>query len=64
LGARAVMVGRAYAYGLGAAGAAGVSRAIEILRADLIRTLKLLGCASIADLDQPFVQVPPDWLRK
>jgi L-lactate dehydrogenase (cytochrome) len=64
LGARAVMVGRAYAYGLGAAGGAGVTRAIEILRADLIRTLKLLGCASIADLDQSFVDVPADWLRK
>jgi L-lactate dehydrogenase (cytochrome) len=64
LGARAVMVGRAYAYGLGAAGGAGVTRAIEILRTDLIRTLKLLGCASIADLDQSFVDVPADWLRK
>jgi isopentenyl diphosphate isomerase/L-lactate dehydrogenase-like FMN-dependent dehydrogenase len=63
LGARAVMIGRAYAYGLGAAGGAGVSRAIEILRADLIRTLKLLGCASIAHLDRSFVQVPADWLR-
>src|SRR5213083_1256908 len=63
LGARAVMIGRAYAYGLGAAGAAGVTRAIEILHADLIRTLKLLGCASIADLDPSFVQVPADWLR-
>ena len=52
LGARAVMVGRAYAYGLGAAGGAGVARAIEILRADLIRTLKLLGCPSVAELDQ------------
>jgi L-lactate dehydrogenase (cytochrome) len=63
LGARAVMVGRAYAYGLGAAGEAGVTRAIEILRIDMIRTLKLLGCASIAELDQSFVDVPPDWLR-
>jgi len=63
LGARAVLVGRAYAYGLGAAGEAGVTRAIEILRADLIRTLKLLGCASIADLDQSFIDVPRDWLR-
>jgi isopentenyl diphosphate isomerase/L-lactate dehydrogenase-like FMN-dependent dehydrogenase len=43
LGARAVMVGRAYAYGLGATGGAGVARAIEILRTDLIRTLKLRG---------------------
>jgi isopentenyl diphosphate isomerase/L-lactate dehydrogenase-like FMN-dependent dehydrogenase len=62
LGARAVMIGRAYAYGLGAAGEIGVARAIEILRADLIRTLKLLGCASIADLDRSFIDVPPDWL--
>jgi isopentenyl diphosphate isomerase/L-lactate dehydrogenase-like FMN-dependent dehydrogenase len=64
LGARAVMVGRAYAYGLGAAGGAGVARAIEILRADLIRTLKLLGCASVAQLDRSYVDVPADWLRK
>src|SRR6266446_1595682 len=64
LGARAVMAGRSYAYGLGAAGGAGVARAIEILRSDIIRTLKLLGCASVADLDQSFVDVPADWLRK
>jgi L-lactate dehydrogenase (cytochrome) len=62
LGARAVLVGRAYAYGLGAAGEAGVARAIEILRTDLIRTLKLLGCASVGDLDQSFTDVPADWL--
>jgi len=61
LGARAVMVGRAYAYGLGAAGGAGVSRAIEILRADLLRTLKLLGCPSIAELDRSYVDVPANW---
>jgi L-lactate dehydrogenase (cytochrome) len=64
LGARAVLAGRAYAYGLGAAGGAGVARAIEILRTDLIRTLKLLGCASIADLDRSFVDLPEAWLRK
>ena len=62
LGARAVLVGRAYAYGLGAAGGAGVARAIEILRIDLIRTLKLLGCSSLAELDRSFVDVPADWL--
>ena len=58
LGARAVMVGRAYAYGLGAAGGAGVARAIEILRSDLVRTLKLLGCPSIAELDRSYVDMP------
>jgi isopentenyl diphosphate isomerase/L-lactate dehydrogenase-like FMN-dependent dehydrogenase len=64
LGARAVMVGRAYAYGLGAAGGAGVARAIEILRNDLVRTLKLLGCASIAELDRSYVDAPAQWLEK
>jgi len=64
LGARAVLVGRAYAYGLGAAGRAGVARAIEILRADLIRTLKLLGCPSVVDLDRSYVDVPGDWFWK
>jgi len=64
LGARAVLVGRAYAYGLGAAGGAGVTRAIEILRTDVERTLKLLGVASTAALDASFVDVPADWLRR
>jgi isopentenyl diphosphate isomerase/L-lactate dehydrogenase-like FMN-dependent dehydrogenase len=57
LGARAVLVGRAYAYGLGAAGGAGVTRAIEILRSDIVRTLTLLGVASTAGLDGSFVDV-------
>jgi len=61
LGARAVLVGRAYAYGLGAAGGAGVSCAIEILRADVIRTMKLLGVRSIADLNRSYVDV--SWER-
>jgi len=55
LGARAVLVGRAYAYGLAAAGEAGVTRALDILRADMERTLKLLGCAAISQLDRSFV---------
>src|SRR5579863_5268283 len=61
MGARAVLVGRAYAYGLAAAGAPGVTRAIAILRADLERTMKLLGCASISELDQTYVDLPRDW---
>ena len=61
LGARAVLCGRAYAYGLAAAGEAGVNRAIEILRADLDRTLRLLGCPSIAELDRSYVNVPKTW---
>jgi L-lactate dehydrogenase (cytochrome) len=63
LGARAVLSGRAYAYGLGAGGEAGVARAIQILRADLVRTLKLLGCASVGELDRSYVEAPPAWLQ-
>jgi isopentenyl diphosphate isomerase/L-lactate dehydrogenase-like FMN-dependent dehydrogenase len=61
MGARAVLCGRAYAYGLAAAGEAGVDRAIEILRTDLERTLRLLGVASVAELDRSYVNVPGGW---
>jgi hypothetical protein len=40
-----------------------VSRAIEILTADLNRTLRLLGCASLADLDPSMVEVPFDFAQ-
>jgi L-lactate dehydrogenase (cytochrome) len=62
LGARAVLIGRAYAYGLGAAGEAGVTRAIQILRSDIIRTMKLLGCGSAAKLNQSYVEIPESWV--
>jgi L-lactate dehydrogenase (cytochrome) len=60
LGARAVLIGRAYAYGLGAAGTAGVRRALEILRADVERTLQLLGCSAVAKLDQSYLNAKRD----
>jgi isopentenyl diphosphate isomerase/L-lactate dehydrogenase-like FMN-dependent dehydrogenase len=63
LGARAVLCGRAYAYGMAVAGEAGVTRAIEILRADLERTLRLLGCPSMTKLDRSYVNVPASWLN-
>lgn len=61
LGARAVLCGRGYAYGLAAAGQAGVTRALQILRADVERTLRLLGCPSIAALDGSYVDLPASW---
>jgi isopentenyl diphosphate isomerase/L-lactate dehydrogenase-like FMN-dependent dehydrogenase len=61
LGARAVLVGRAYAYGLAAGGDAGVQRAIEILETDFIRTMKLLGVSSVAALNRSFVELPGSW---
>jgi isopentenyl diphosphate isomerase/L-lactate dehydrogenase-like FMN-dependent dehydrogenase len=55
LGARAVLIGRAYAYGLAAAGGPGVTRAVDILKSDIVRTMKLLGCDSVAKLDRSYV---------
>jgi len=59
LGAKAVLLGRGYAYGMAAAGDAGIERAIEIFRADIIRTLKLLGCSSISQVDSNYVTTRP-----
>jgi L-lactate dehydrogenase (cytochrome) len=56
LGARAAMIGRAYLYGLGAAGQPGVERVLEMLAADVRRTMALTGCRSMAD-------VTPDLVR-
>jgi len=63
LGARAVLIGRAFAYGLAAAGYPGVVRALEILHADADRTLRLLGCPSVAALDSSYVDFPSHWRR-
>jgi isopentenyl diphosphate isomerase/L-lactate dehydrogenase-like FMN-dependent dehydrogenase len=61
LGARAVLIGRAYAYGMAAAGQPGVTRALQILRVDLERTLRLLGCPSVQNLDASYITVPHYW---
>jgi L-lactate dehydrogenase (cytochrome) len=49
-GARAVLVGRAYLYGLMAGGERGVDRAGAILRTEALRTMRLLGVISVAEL--------------
>jgi L-lactate dehydrogenase (cytochrome) len=56
-----VLIGRAYAYGLAAAGEAGVARAIQILKADVERTLRLLGCSSVHQLDASYIEFRPEW---
>jgi L-lactate dehydrogenase (cytochrome) len=56
LGARAVLIGRAYGWALGAAGGPGVARAIAILKADLVRTMRLLGCRSMGALDAAYIE--------
>jgi L-lactate dehydrogenase (cytochrome) len=55
-GARAVLVGRAYLYGLMAAGEPGVQRAADILRAEVVTTLALLGVRSVSDLRRDHVR--------
>lgn len=49
-GADACLVGRAYLYGLMAGGERGVARAVDILRAEIVRTMQLLGVRTIAEL--------------
>ncbi|MDI1345850.1 MAG: alpha-hydroxy acid oxidase [Pseudolabrys sp.] len=51
LGARACLIGRAYVWGLGAGGQAGVAKAIDILRNELSVTMALTGVGRIADID-------------
>ncbi len=52
LGAKAVLIGRAYAYGLGAAGEAGVAHAFALLRDQIEHTMRHLGRSSVAELDR------------
>jgi L-lactate dehydrogenase (cytochrome) len=56
LGARAVLIGRPYLYGLAVGGRAGVERIIQILREEMVRTMALMGCASVSELG-------PDWVQ-
>ncbi len=50
LGAKAVGIGRAYLFPLAAAGQAGVERAISLLRDEVVRDMRLMGAAKVADL--------------
>lgn len=61
LGAKAVLVGRYPTYGLAVAGSDGALHTLEILRAELVRTMRLLGCGSVDELDATWVRgaVPP-----
>lgn len=58
LGAHAAMVGRAYLYGLMAGGERGVERAIDILEAEVRRTMALLGVCRVQDLAPRHVRLP------
>jgi len=51
LGAKSCMIGRAYAYGLGAGGQAGVAKAIDVIAKELETTMGLCGVNTIAEID-------------
>jgi len=63
LGARAVMIGRAYLWGLAAAGQPGVENVLDLLRGGIDSTLLGLGCSSIAELSPDGVVIPPGFTR-
>ncbi|HET7560887.1 MAG TPA: alpha-hydroxy acid oxidase [Rhodanobacteraceae bacterium] len=58
LGARGVMLGRAFVYGLGALGEAGVTTALELIRRELDLTMVLCGVRSIAQIDRRVLHEP------
>jgi len=57
LGAKSCMIGRAYAYGLGAAGQEGVAKAIDVLAKELTTTMGLCGVNTIAEIDDHVLAV-------
>lgn len=63
LGARAVMIGRAYLWGLAAGGQAGVENVLDILRGGIDSALRGLGKSSIHDLTPEDIVMPPDFSR-
>jgi heme/flavin dehydrogenase (mycofactocin system) len=64
LGARAVMIGRAYLFGLAVAGQAGVENVIDLLRAGIDATLLGLGRTAIGDLSAEDLVIPDSFERR
>ncbi|MCB2093048.1 MAG: alpha-hydroxy-acid oxidizing protein [Rhodobacteraceae bacterium] len=62
LGAKGVMIGRSYVYGLGAMGEAGVTKALELLHKELETSMALCGDIDIASLGRQTVLLPRDFL--
>ena len=59
MGARACLVARAYCYGLMAGGERGVQRAADLLQAEIVRTMALLGARAVSDLTPDRVRLRP-----
>jgi L-lactate dehydrogenase (cytochrome) len=56
LGAKACSIGRPYLYGLSAGGQAGVTKALDILKSELVRAMQLCGCTDVSDIGPQFVK--------
>lgn len=56
IGARAVLIGRPFLYGLATAGQPGVERILEIFKTEILRTLRLMGCRGLCELDSTWLQ--------
>ena len=59
LGAKACMIGRAYLFGLGVGGEAGVARALELLRSEVVRDMALLGCTRVDEITADRIRERP-----
>ena len=57
LGAKSCVIGRAYAYGLGAGGQEGVAKALDILSKEMLTTMGLCGVNTIAEIDDNLLAV-------
>jgi isopentenyl diphosphate isomerase/L-lactate dehydrogenase-like FMN-dependent dehydrogenase len=62
LGAKAVLIGRPWLWGLAVGGQAGVEDVLELLRDELLRSLARLGSGKVSELDRSYVRVPAGWL--
>lgn len=61
LGARAVLIGHAIAWGLAAGGEDGVRNMLKIFHNELDHTLSMIGASSVRSLDRSYVEAPPSW---
>ncbi len=61
LGAKAVLIGRPYVFGLAAFGQVGVQRVVDLLRAELVLSMGLAGKPNLASIDRNLVRLPKDW---